>query len=798
MELSTGAQITLAIAVAEAQLTESVELDPEHIFLALLKLEDISTESLRMLSPSETSQALDEIRAITNFWEAKGVSARRLRRRLRYLVKQTQNERGKFSGHRSSRGKKLFNNAEEFSQRYNQDAITPAAFLICCLEMESAAISALFEEMHINRQDLLTAARKQFFREEKSTLSRPAQEKMAQHPIAKYGRDLTALARQGRLGPIIGRKEEIKQIARILVQRSKNNPLLLGDPGVGKTAIVEGLALYAASEHAIAPLRDLHFVEISVAALVSGAVYRGQFEERVQEIIQVAQEDRNLVLFLDELHTLMGAGAGGSSTLDAANILKPALARGDIRCIGATTIDEYRKHIEPDGALARRFQIIWVHEPSPAETLQILQGLRPKLQEHHQMEIPDEALEKAVALSGRYITDGYQPDKAITVLDEACARRRLLTIHARSLDEQTSRLEVEDVGQAVARRTQIPLEVILLSDEERLLRLEDALKERVFGQDHAVRAVAEAVRISRAGLRAPGKPIVLLFAGPSGTGKSELAKALSEILFSDPNRLITLDMTEYQESHSVAKIIGSPPGYVGFGDEPYFVRELRLHPYSVVLLDEIEKAHPNVLAIFMQVFDEGRLTDARGRRVNCSEAIFILTSNLGSANAKPKSPLGFRLGSEEEKSQQTLLEEQVREAIAATLRPELINRIQEIVVFNFLSQEVLYRILDIYLASLERQLTERQIRVSLDNSAKDFLIQVGYHPDYGARHLRRAFDRWVAEPLSREILRGSLQRDNQVFFVCQENRLVLNIQSAKGVKTILYQPKDDTENSSDS
>jgi ATP-dependent Clp protease ATP-binding subunit ClpA len=350
--------------------------------------------------------------------------------------------------------------------------------------MESKAIDMLFQEMNLERQKLLERARELLSQ-------KPAVEGNVsgkEHRLAKYGRDLTALARAGRLGPIIGRDEEIKEIARILVQRGKNNPLLLGDPGVGKTAIVEGLALYAVSENAVAPLCNFHFVEISVAALLSGAMYRGQFEERVQEVIETAQQDKNLVLFLDELHTLVGSGAGGSSTLDAANMLKPALARGDIRCIGATTIDEYRKHIEPDGALARRFQIVWIDEPSPAETLQILDGLRSKMQEHHQIEIPDEALQKAVSLSGRYITDGYQPDKAITVLDEACARRRLLTIHVQASPTQTSRLEVEDVGQVVARRTQIPLEVILQSDEERLLHLEEELvsvfsdKRKPYGQ----------------------------------------------------------------------------------------------------------------------------------------------------------------------------------------------------------------------------------------------------------------------------------------------------------------------------
>lgn len=798
MQLSRGGELLMAVAVAEAQLTESPELEPEHFFLALLKVEDLSPDRIQGITGPPLEEALGETQQIADFWERQGISAKRWRRRLRYLVKQHQERSGEFSGHRSQRGKELFYKAEQVSQKQQRETITPTDFLICCLQMESKAISALLDEMGMDSQRLLGEAAKAFPEGERKKLSDTVEEKDAtegkttkEHPVAKYGRDLTALARAGRLGPIIGRDEEIKQIARILVQRSKNNPLLLGDPGVGKTAVVEGLALYAASENAVAPLRDFYFVEISMAALLSGAMYRGQFEERLQEVIRAAEKDRNLVLFLDELHTLIGSGAAGSSTLDAANILKPALARGDIRCIGATTIDEYRKHIEPDGALARRFQIVWIDEPAPDETLQILHGLRPKMQEHHQMEIPDEALEKAVALSGRYITDGYQPDKAITVLDEACARRRLLTIHSSAPGGQTSHLEVEDVGQVVARRTQIPLEVILQSDEERLLHLEEELEKRVLGQEEAVRTVAEAVRIARAGLRAPGKPIVLLFAGPTGTGKTELAKALSETLFFDPNRLITLDMSEYQESHSVAKLIGSPPGYVGFGDEPYLVRELRLRPYSVVLLDEIEKAHPSVLTVFLQVFDEGRLTDARGRRINCGEAIFILTSNLGT-NIEIKRPIGFRRKEEAEAELSKLLDEKVKQAIVGRLSPELVNRLQSIVIFKPLDQETLYAILDLYVESLNRQLSEREIIVELEPGAKDFLLEQGYSPQFGARHLRRAFERWISEPLSREILGKRVQRGNRVRFVYQEERMSLNVESAQGVKTVLYSPGEDS------
>jgi ATP-dependent Clp protease ATP-binding subunit ClpC len=785
MFTSPGVSLILVLAVAEAQLTESSHLEPEHIFLALLKSEDISTETVPGMPQVSLAAATGEIQRIAAFWQQEGISAKRLRRRLRAIVREMSKSRGEFSGHRSQRGRELFNKAETLAWQNQRDNVTPFDLLVCSLEIESKAIDMLFQEMNLERQKLLERARELLAWTPETQRKEISQE----HRLAKYGRDLTALARAGRLGPVIGRAEEIKQIARILVQRSKNNPLLLGDPGVGKTAIAEGLASYAASENAVTPLRDFYFVEISVAALLSGAMYRGQFEERVQEVIETARQDKNLVLFLDEIHTLMGSGAGGSSTLDAANMLKPALARGDIRCIGATTIDEYRKHIEPDGALARRFQIVWIDEPSPTETLQILRGLRSKMQEHHQIEIPDEALQKAVALSGRYITDGYQPDKAITVLDEACARRRLLTIHVQSSPTQTYHLEVEDIGQVVARRTQIPLEVILQSDEERLLHLEEELSKRVLGQDEAVRTVAEAVRISRVGLRPPGKPIVLMFAGPTGTGKTELAKALSETLFFDPNRLITLDMSEYQESHSVAKLIGSPPGYVGFGEESHLVRELRLHPYSVVLLDEIEKAHPSVLTVFLQVFDEGRLTDARGRRINCGEAIFILTSNLG-ANIEVKHPIGFQ-GKEAEQDTTALVEANVRQIVTARLSPELVNRLQAVVVFKSLDEKTLYAILDLYVQGLNRQLSERHINVELDESAKAFLLEQGYSAEFGARHLKRAFERLIAEPLSREILSGKLKAGQQIIFFMVAGQLQCSTRSTTGITGIptqLYRP----------
>ena len=791
MEITAGSKVVLSVAAAEATFIKSIEIEPEHIFLGMLKVEDVLHRD--MLSPEmlgdQSYEATTEIANLVEFWKRHNIPVKQMRRRLRFLISENQETQGEFSGHRSKRGRRPFEIAERACAQHAKSQITILALLTACLEFESPILSALFDEFNIQREQLIADIGKQ--QEEPTSDVKADLRGKKVHPLSKYGRDLTALAREGKLDPIIGRDEEIKEVARILTQRSKNNPILLGNPGVGKTAIVEGLALYAVREDAKAPIRNLHFVEITMTALVAGAKYRGEFEERLQEVIEIARKDKSLVLFIDEIHTLMGAGAAGTSGLDAANILKPALARGDLRCIGATTTDEYRKHIELDGALARRFQTVWVDEPTYEETLAILRGLRPKMQEHHEIEIPDDVLEKAVSLSNRFLTDGHQPDKAITILDEACARRKLLTIHARSEDEQTVTVEIEDIARAVARRTQIPVEVLLAGDEERLLNLEQDLAQRVIGQEQAVKAVAQAIRISRSGLRAPGKPIVLLFTGPTGTGKTELAKALSEFLFYDPNRLITLDMTEYQESHSLAKIIGSPPGYVGFGEEPYLIREIRLHPYSVVLLDEIEKAHPSVLNVFLQVFDEGRLTDARGRRINFAEAIFILTSNL-SADFRVKAPLGFkREPLEVDQERGDWLEEQVRRAIASNLRPELVNRLQEIVVFKPLSRETIYRILEMYLQSLNRMLEERQIAVTLDDSAKDFVLENGYSEEYGARHLRRAFDRWVTEPLSRELLAGNVPKNSQIIFATQNNRLIFNIHSKTGTKTVLYEPTKD-------
>ncbi|MHC5258949.1 ATP-dependent Clp protease ATP-binding subunit [Streptomyces sp. UC4497] len=634
--------------------------------------------------------------------------------------------------------------------------------------------------------------------------------------LDRFGEDLTDRARQGRLDPVIGRDEEIEQTVEVLSRRGKNNPVLIGDAGVGKTAIVEGLAQRIADGDVPETLCGRRLVSLDLSGVVAGTRYRGDFEERLNGIIdEVRAHADELIVFIDELHTVVGAGAGGGSeggSMDAGNMLKPALARGELHVIGATTLEEYRRHIEKDAALARRFQPILVPEPSTADAVEILRGLRDRYEAHHQVRYADEALLAAVDLSDRYLTDRFLPDKAIDLMDQAGARVRLRDrtkpTDVRALERQvddltrdkdeavaaeqyeratelrdriaelTGRIEgardpdpgdghivevsAEDIAEIVSRQTGIPVSSLTKEEKERLLGLEQHLHERVIGQDEAVTAVAEAVLRSRAGLASPDRPIgSFLFLGPTGVGKTELARALAEALFGSQERMVRLDMSEFQEKHTVSRLVGAPPGYVGHEEAGQLTEAVRRHPYSLILLDEVEKAHPDVFNTLLQVLDDGRLTDAQGRTVNFTNTVIVMTSNLGSeAIAGRGAALGFRVDGTE--ADETARREQVMRPLREHFRPEFLNRVDEIVIFRRLSTEQLACITDLLLDETRRRLAAQDITIEFAPEAVEWLARRGHQPEYGARPLRRTIQREVDNRLSRMLLDGEIAAGGRI------------------------------------
>ena len=652
--------------------------------------------------------------------------------------------------------------------------------------------------------------------------------------LDEFGRDLTLAAQELRLDPVVGREKEIERVIQILARRTKNNPVLIGEPGVGKTAIAEGLAIRIVNAEVPDILDGKKVIQLDMGLLVAGTKYRGEFEERLKKIMDEIRQAGNIILVIDEMHTLIGAGAA-EGAIDAANILKPALSRGEIQVIGATTLDEYRKYVEKDSALERRFQPVIVDEPTEDESIEIIKGLKPKYEEHHKLIISDEAIVAAVKLSNKYITDRFLPDKAIDVIDEASSKVRLkvsnLSPEGKELEkelrsiikekedairnqefEKASQLRddeadmkdriremaqkyreeheankptvtAENVAEVIGTMTGIPVTKLTEGESERLLKLEQTLHERVIGQNDAVVAISKAIRRARVGLKSPNRPIgSFIFCGPTGVGKTELAKALAEAVFGSEDNMIRVDMSEFMEKHSTAKLIGSPPGYVGYDDGGHLTELVRKKPYSVILFDEIEKAHPDVFNIMLQILDDGRLTDAKGRHVNFKNTIIIMTSNVGASMITTTSKLGFSTSDDESKDKYEKLKETVSEEMKKAFRPEFLNRIDETIVFAHLKQEEIRQIVDLMLKDLFKRLAERELSVEVTDEVKDHLAKNGYSEAYGARPLRRLIQRKIEDMLAEEILSGKYSAGDTIVIKLVDDKIAFDKKSKRTKK----------------
>ncbi len=716
--------------------------------------------------------------------------------------------------------RRVLENSYKEAVRFRAPLIGTEHLLIALIKEGDCVASRLLNTLGVSVQklyiDLLSAMGEDApvgAREELQNV-RTAQGKSNTPTLDSYSRDLTALAREGKLDPVIGREKEIQRVIQILSRRTKNNPCLIGEPGVGKTAVVEGLAQMIASGDVPETIAKKRVVTLDLSGMVAGSKYRGEFEERIKKVISEVMKDGQVLLFIDEIHTIIGAG-GAEGAIDASNILKPSLARGELQLIGATTIEEYRKYIEKDAALERRFQPVTVEEPTQEETVAILKGLRGRYEDHHKVTITDDALEAAVKLSARYINDRFLPDKAVDLIDEASSKVRLTNFvepeEIKILEQEVQALETEkeeavkaeayetageikrrqqekkeeidairshweqekltrklvvdenQIADVVAGWTKIPVRKLEEEESERLLKLETILHERVVGQDEAVAAVAKAIRRGRVGLKDPKRPIgSFLFLGPTGVGKTELSKALAEAMFGTESALIRVDMSEYMEKHSVSKMIGSPPGYVGYEEGGQLSEKVRRNPYSVILFDEIEKAHPDVFNVLLQVLDDGHITDAQGRKIDFKNTILIMTSNAGAENIITPKRLGFA-SENDEKASYSFMKDKVMEEVRRLFKPEFLNRIDEIIVFHQLNKAHMKEIAGIMLQSiLKRTREQMDLTLQIDDSARELLIEKGYDQKYGARPLRRTIQSMVEDRLAEEILDGHIKKGDLV------------------------------------
>ena len=806
----------LETAKKVAAFYETDYIGSEHILFAILNLPD--TRACKILHECGVQEAMYRKKFVAGLEKNTGINGF------------------------TARTKDMMSKAYEFAVDHDGDGVlvgTEYMLLAILLDDDSVAVRYL-RRMHVNIDEVLSKidseigetkpdpAMEEYFDNLMSgKMRRAGQAESRQNARSAveipYGTDLTQKAREGKLDPVIGRRKEIDKVVQILSRRTKNNPVLVGEPGVGKSAVVEGLAQAIVNGDVPDLLADKIVFSVDLPGMLAGARYRGDFEERLKDCLQAVQTSGNIILFIDEIHTIVGAGSGADNSMDAANILKPMLARGEMQTIGATTLDEYRKYIEKDPALERRFTPVNVEQPSVSETIEILRGLRDKYEAHHKVTITEDAITAAANLSDRYITDRFLPDKAIDLIDEAASRARLDSYVGpggiRELEEEIRRLNAEknkaarkdhfdvaqeclskirekqeeieriredwrtnrdkkhisigaeEVAKIVADWTGIP--VVKLTEEEssRLLHLEEELHKRVIGQDEAVSAVAKAIRRARAGLKDPGRPIgSFIFVGPTGVGKTELSKALAAAMFGDERLLIRLDMSEYMEKHSVSKLIGAPPGYVGYEDAGgQLTDKVRHKPYSVVLFDEIEKAHPDVFNLLLQILDDGRLTDSKGRLVDFKNTVVILTSNVGAARAG-EMKLGFT--GAVQTSEYEDMKEKISEELKKQFRPEFLNRVDDVIVFHRLTREDMGKVCDLFLSSLISRLESRGVKIAVSEAAKDLLIEEGYDEVYGARPLRRVIQRRMEDVLSEEILSDHIRAGQKVLADAKDGKIV--------------------------
>lgn len=799
------AKATLTHAQKESQKFQHGYIGTEHILFGIASVEGVGRNVLE--EHEVTAEAIDELIE-------------------EYVGKGNNMVMGPGQFALTPRTKRLLDNSFKEARNLGQNYVSPEHMLIAILAEEEGIAYGILSNLEVD----ITKMKAQILSSFSGQPAAPEGEGTAHRENSNtptldlYGRDLTDMARDGKLDPVIGRQEETERILEILSRRTKNNPCLIGDPGVGKTAIAEGLAQRIVKGNMPELLKNKRVVSLDISQMLAGSKYRGEFEERLKNVMEEIRKAGNVILFIDEIHTIIGAG-GAEGAIDASNILKPALARGEIQAIGATTIEEYRKHIEKDAALERRFQPLTVGEPSLDEALQIMKGLRDKYEAHHRVKITDEALQASVTLSDRYITDRFLPDKAIDLMDEAAAKVRIQNLTAppdvkkmeddlknlikekeeavslqdyekaaklRDSENQMKKMledtkktwrsgasgmsglvvGEEDIAQVVSRWTKVPVKKLTEKESDRLMHLEDILHERVIGQDEAVRSISRAVRRARVGLKDPKRPIgSFIFLGPTGVGKTELSKALAEAMFGSEKSMVRIDMSEYMEKHTVSRLVGSPPGYVGYDEGGQLTEAIRRNPYSVILFDEIEKAHPDVFNILLQILEDGRLTDGQGKTVNFKNTIIIMTSNAGASTLKKQKSIGFNVNTDEKASDYEKMKETILDELKRTFRPEFINRIDDIIVFHSLEERDLDQIVHLMLAEVSKRIAERDIYLDFSDATVKFLTKQGVDMTYGARPLRRAITKELEDSLSEAMLQGKIKPGYEVYVDVKDNAL---------------------------